>query len=148
MNKVRSGGITGWSATIWIGVMIVAATGCQQLPTQERNRLESEVMEIHDAVMPRTSDIQDLIAQLDTLIAHPATDSLQRAAMDGHRDALQAADSLMWDWMYGYSPPSREARPDSVRAYFAREKEKIQLVSDTMLSSIDRATRFLKTLDQ
>ena len=147
MDKLR----TVNRAALWIMltsviVLPVVSPGCKGLSDERRNQMEAEVMEIHDAVMPRTADINTLIEELDTLAIRVQADTKLWEAIMTQRAALKEADSLMWDWMYGYAPPNREQPADSVIAYFDQEKQKISLVSEKMLTSIEQAEQFLKSL--
>ena len=61
--------------------------------------------------------------------------------------ALAAWTMVMWAWMYGYSPPSRDSDPGDIRNYFELEKEKVSVVRDKILSSIENAESLMQTID-
>lgn len=117
--------------------------------------LETEVLAIHDEVMPKQEDIISLKSQLSSKIK--GIDSLQNVGVSSNTMAEQRikavdlnqkladADKLMMDWMHSYRGDSAK-KLDSKQAilYFENEKEKILQVKQATLKSIQEAKTFLE----
>ncbi|MPR32184.1 viral A-type inclusion protein [Salmonirosea aquatica] len=117
--------------------------------------LEKEVLDIHDAVMPKMGEIMALKKGLDQKIAQ--LDSMQQEGVSSTTLAqerqqvldlskrLTQADSLMMGWMYEYRGDSAKALPDGeALEYFRLEKDKIKHVQKITDESILDAKKFLK----
>ena len=113
---------------------------------QELHALEEEVMEIHDEVMPRMSEINKLIKRLEESYGSEELDTALLDRVLYHKNALIEADSLMWAWMHGYQPPARDGNPDSIRRYLTLERDKVFVVREKMLSSITNANKLIQKL--
>ncbi|MGV3600181.1 MAG: viral A-type inclusion protein [Dyadobacter fermentans] len=117
--------------------------------------LETEVLAIHDEVMPKQEDIMSLKTQISKKIQD--IDSLQNVGVSSNTMAEQRikavdlnqkladADKLMMDWMHEYRGDSAK-KLDSQQAvqYFEKEKERIMLVKQATLKSIQEAKTFLQ----
>ncbi len=101
--------------------------------------LFAEVMEVHDAVMPKMSEMNRLRRDLKAL---PESTPETAAAID----SLLMAEEGMWNWMRDFKTLDKfEGQPDAtVLDYLNKEKVIISEVSRQMLSSIDRAQALLK----
>lgn len=103
------------------------------------NKLYDEVMFIHDEVMPKMSDISKLGKEIKKK-KQELSDSTLIAIYDDHIKALNEADEAMYDWMHEFELPDQES---DVEPYLIKEKDRIQKVSDMMLSSIANAQKLL-----
>ncbi len=142
---------------ISVGVMSIILTGCGSQSSDssdsttdqeisELREIERNVMEVHDEVMPKMADLNNIIKRLKTSredIEESAemTAKIQTAIAD-----LVAADSLMWDWMYNYKRPDYEGDLDSARMYLVSEQERVTVVKESMLSSMERGEQLLEKL--
>ncbi len=142
---------------ISVGVMSIILTGCGSQSSDssdsttdqeisELREIERNVMEVHDEVMPKMADLNNIIKRLKTSredIEESAemTAEIQTAIAD-----LVAADSLMWDWMYNYKRPDYEGDLDSARMYLVSEQERVTVVKESMLSSMERGEQLLEKL--
>ncbi|HWV31070.1 MAG TPA: hypothetical protein VN038_15530 [Dyadobacter sp.] len=117
--------------------------------------LETEVLAIHDEVMPQQGDIMSLKSQLSKKIQ--GIDSLQNVGVSSNTMAEQRikavdlnqkladADKLMMDWMHAYRGDSaKKLEPKEALLYFEKEKERILLVKQATLKSIQEAKTFLE----
>lgn len=106
--------------------------------------LSTEVMAIHDDGMSKMM----IIRRLRTRVAE-VTDSLGKAKGDTtayHTAAvmLDSANSAMNSWMHGYDMELADKDNAQKKAYLEAEKQKITVVKDLMLKSIDDAKFLLK----
>ena len=117
--------------------------------------LESEVMTIHDEVMPRMDDIMTLKAALSKKIMK--MDSLQNEGISGNTLAaermaaadfnqkLNESDKLMMDWMHSYRGDSaKKLKPEQAILYFESEKKKIEDIKLSTAKTINDAKTFLE----
>lgn len=116
--------------------------------------LESEVLTLHDDVMPRMEDIMNLKTKLSRKIQH--MDSLQNEGVAGNNMAeermkateinqkLNDADKLMMDWMHEFRGDSaKKLKPDAAIMYFETQKKKIIEIKEVTTKNIDEAKTFL-----
>lgn len=135
---------------------LMLCIACGKDKDQEKiTGLETEVLAIHDEVMPQQEDIMSLKSQLTKKIQ--GIDSLQNVGVSSNTMAEQRikavdlnqkladADKLMMDWMHAYRGDSAK-KLDSKQAvlYFESEKERILLVKQATLKSIQEAKTFLE----
>lgn len=130
--------------------------GCDSNAEKDKiTGLESEVLTIHDEVMPKMDQIMTLKSQLSKKIQ--AMDSLQNEGISSITFAeerikavdlnqkLNESDKLMMKWMHEYRGDSaKKLKSDQALAYFEKEKEKILNVKQTTIKSIQEAQTFLK----
>lgn len=135
------------------GVFLVSA--CQNEEQAKVEKLEKEVMMIHDAVMPKMGELVTLEGSISKKITHldsllqitPNDTALQQSLKQSLTLAsqLKKADEGMMDWMHKYKGDSLKKLPPSqaIQA-FTQEKIKIEQVSDDMLKSMEEAQNFIK----
>lgn len=83
-----------------IGLTLVSCTDAQE---KMYEKLNEEVMSLHDQIMPKTESIVTLQNKLDSLAKGP--DSVHVKKLQA---ALSKADASMMDWMHNYSLDSLE----------------------------------------
>ncbi|WP_149242960.1 viral A-type inclusion protein [Dyadobacter sp. 32] len=116
--------------------------------------LETEVLALHDEVMPKQSEIMALKSKLSRKIVR--MDSLQNEGITGNNLAeermravdlnqkLNESDKLMMDWMHQYNGDSaKKLKPQQSLLYFENEKKKMIHVKEFTLKSIQDATSYL-----
>jgi HSP90 family molecular chaperone len=132
--------------------LLVAVWACSE-DRSGVEKLEKEVMGVHDEVMPQMSRIMELqeqvsqqIATTDSLVKLTATPELEKQKADGLAvaEALRDADTAMMDWMHNYQADSlKTLKVADAMPYLEAEKVKINTVRDKMLQSINQAQQFL-----
>ncbi|SDG74149.1 hypothetical protein SAMN04487996_122133 [Dyadobacter soli] len=141
---------------ILLSFLITLCVACGKDKDQEKlTGLETEVLAIHDEVMPKQEDIVSLQSQLSKKIQ--GIDSLQNVGVSSNTMAEQRikavdlnqkltdADKLMMDWMHAYRADSaKKLDPKQAVLYFEGEKERILLVKQATLKSIQEAKTFLE----
>ncbi|MBE2206955.1 MAG: hypothetical protein IAE84_05185 [Saprospiraceae bacterium] len=130
---------------------VLSACSNNQAQEAEQQKLWDEMMVVHDEVMPKMSDINALSKQMEAATADTAlTDELRDATRKALYD-LQAADKVMWDWMYGLQqlPDLRNGKKhEDIMQYLQDEIGKITEVKNAMLGSIEAAEALKKQLPQ
>ncbi|MGG7666476.1 viral A-type inclusion protein [Dyadobacter sp. BHUBP1] len=139
-----------------LSFLLMLCFACGKDKDQEKLAgLETEVLAIHDEVMPQQEDIMSLKSQLSKKIQ--GIDSLQNVGVSSNTMAEQRikavdlnqkladADKLMMDWMHAYRGDSaKKLEPKEALLYFEKEKERILLVKQATLKSIQEAKTFLE----
>ena len=139
-----------------LSFLLTLCFACGKDKDQEKlTNLETEVLAIHDEVMPQQEDIVSLKSQLSQKIQ--GIDSLQNVGVSSNTMAEQRikavdlnqkladADKLMMDWMHAYRGDSaKKLEPKEALLYFEKEKERILLVKQATLKSIQEAKTFLE----
>lgn len=130
--------------------------GCDSNAEKDKiTGLETEVLTLHDEVMPKMDEIMTLKSQLSKKIQR--MDSIQNEGISSITFAeerikavdlnqkLNESDKLMMQWMHEYRGDSaKKLKSDQALAYFEKEKEKILNVKQTTLKSIQEAKTFLE----
>ena len=126
-------------ATMYLFFLAFVIVACNT----EKDPLYDEVMEIHDAVMPKVSDMSKLGRKLKKL--QPGLDSTELIVNQKAVADLEKAEEAMFDWMGQFE--SSKKGPEH-KAYLEEEKVRISKVSEMMLESIDQAQKVLSDYDQ
>ena len=136
-----------------LGMSVIVASCAQD--TDRVTELESEVMTIHDEVMPKMDDIMTLKGKLSKKIL--SLDSLQNEGISGNALAeqrikatdlnqkLNESDKLMMDWMHSYRGDSaKKLKSEQAILYFENEKKKIEEVQQITTKNINDVKAFLE----
>lgn len=128
--------------------------GCSGQDQDKVKELESQVLTIHDEVMPQMDEIMTLKMKLSKKIVR--LDSLQNEGITGNTLAeermkasdlnqkLNESDKLMMNWMNEYKGDSaKKLQPEQAIQYFENEKKKIDEVKQVTIKSINDAKSFL-----
>lgn len=127
-----------------IGIFILSVvSGCTK-DNQVQN-LKSEVMNIHDEVMPEMGtlmnlqkELKDKISRLDSADQSMA-DSLSRLVKQ-----LEEADEAMMQWMRTYKEPSEEMSQEEAMEYLEMKKKEILEVKEKINHSETTAKEALQ----
>jgi hypothetical protein len=134
--------------TIGAAGLIIMIAGCAP-STQQANEdpatLEKEVMAIHDEIMPRMGEIEQMMEDLGSELSNAAIEPAVRQEIVTAMEGLALGDSLMWDWMYQYKVPE-DAPADTMLSYLKAEMQRIEVVREQLLSSMEHADRILQKL--
>ncbi|MCB2214931.1 hypothetical protein [Desulfofustis glycolicus] len=118
---------------------LVLAVACQNQEVEENRILAEDVMTVHDEAMAKMTQMHELRLQLEGRAGGSGPDPEIGAAIE----ALQQAHRQMMTWMREYRPPQSDEALQQAGDYLLDERRKIQLVSDAIAASIDRAERLL-----
>lgn len=141
---------------ILLSAIALLCFACGKDKDQEKVlNLETEVLAIHDEVMPKMQDIETLKATLSQKVQN--IDSLQNVGVSGNnlaeqrikavdlKQRLEESDKLMMDWMHEYRGDSaKKLNSQEAVQYFEKEKDKILLVKQTTLKAIQETKTFLE----
>ncbi len=107
--------------------------------------LKSEVIDIHDEVMPRMNEVMQLKKEL--VERGNSIDSSQietLAEIQSHILYLEEADEEMMNWMRNYDPEMKDMTEEEKIAYLKKEKVSIKLVKQIMMSAITESKLYLE----
>ena len=111
----------------------------------EQNTQWRKVMDIHDEVMPKTSQINKTARELRAVISQ---DSSQTEQLLPVITALDQAEEGMMEWMYAFKPLNRlrdSLDHKAIMKYLLEEEVRIQKVKEDMLTSLEKGQSTLKT---
>ncbi len=103
-------------------------SACENVQEKTADKLNEELMALHDQIMPKTENLVSLKSKLDSLAKGP--DSLHVKKL---QTALSKADESMMDWMHHYSL-------DSLEKMSIQDKIKYLSSQITQLHSIEQLT--------
>lgn len=119
-------------------------------PLNREDSLHHAVMEGHDVGMAKMGRLRKFLTQvqqkLDSLRKLPAAqqDKQYTQALTGLQQELQKADQGMTVWMEQYNNDSARNDPQARIQYLESEKQKVTLVKDQILQSLQKADSLLK----
>lgn len=113
---------------------------CSGAEEKALESLQAEVLDLHDALMPKTERIFQLNARLDSL----AVISKDTTELHQLRLALKKADAAMMDWMHDFSMDSLKQMPlPQARQYLMGEMQKLKSIERLSDSSLNAAQKYL-----
>jgi hypothetical protein len=118
---------------------LVLAVACQNQEVEKNRALAVEVMAVHDEAMAKMTQMHELRLQLEGRAGEGDPDPEIGASIE----ALQQAHRQMMTWMHEYRPPQTDEALQQAGDYLLDERRKIQLVSDAIAASIERAEGLL-----
>jgi hypothetical protein len=109
---------------------IVFFTQCDlaQQPTPqvaEVAELQKQTETIHDAAMKDLADMNRRGRALKALAASETTPKAYKTAIMDTLSRMQAAETVMYDWMRGYTPPPVDTPVAEAKAYLENQKSQI-----------------------
>lgn len=109
----------------------------------DTSRLYAKVMEIHDAAMPRMTEINKLNAKLAAFKASipPNSEEVVETPQGFELiySELKSADQGMWDWMKHFGEAKKATSPKDLLTFYQEELVKVEKVKMDIDSSIARA---------
>ena len=136
--------------TVLASIILLAACGHSKKKETQTNgeisldSLKSEVLSIHDEVMPKMGELRrtrkDLLFRADSLME---TDAERAAMLTTVADEIDAANESMMQWMRAYEPEF-EGTDEEIRQYLEDQKVAIQKVKDDMLGSLKKGKKVLE----
>jgi succinate dehydrogenase flavin-adding protein (antitoxin of CptAB toxin-antitoxin module) len=127
------------------GMFIVFAFACSNPLVEEKidiKPIEKEVMEIHDEVMPRMSEVIFLTDAIDSVMKQEK-DTIKLQEFGVIKESLVKSDKDMMHWMHSYKSPAQPYDSNSLN-YINKEKEKVVKLRALILKSITDANTALK----
>lgn len=119
------------------GILLISISlvySCKQ--SNQVEDLKSEVMNIHDEVMPEMGTLMSLKKQLKDTVSQ--LDSTNQSVADSLTlivEQLEEADESMMQWMRNYSPPPEDMKQEEALQYLQLKKEEILEVRDKIYNS-------------
>lgn len=140
------------SALLLITVFLAAC----QTSTNQVEALKSEVIKVHDRIMPRNAELLKakaglvaVLSRLDSMkLADPEIDTAAvRSQVGSLTGALDRADEAMSDWMHEFQTDYSGMEQQAVIDYLKAEKEKIAGIEQAYEESIGSAGSLLDSLE-
>lgn len=121
-------------------VLISFLSSCDNAQEKAYEKLNEEVMSLHDKIMPKTEDLVSLKNKLDSL--SKGSDSTHVKKL---QSALSKADESMMDWMHHYSLDSLEKMSiqDKI-SYLTSQINQLNAIEKLTDSTITAAKNYVK----
>ena len=132
--------------TLYLAIPLLLLFACTDKQVQIKE-LETEVIQIHDEVMPKNVEINRLSRQLKVYAQDSTLNEGAYVNINTQIKLLAEAEEAMNDWMVGYKPPSMDAPFEKTMEKLNIEKEKIIAVKEMMLSSLESGMKLLNELN-
>lgn len=125
-------------------IFIFLLMGTASCATQEVEQLQTEVIAIHDEVMPEMKTIAELKASLNDLLQNPPPNvRLNRVEINACLENLEIGRNAMINWMKQFSKVNFSESKTKNLTYLKDQKIKIEDVKEKMTSSIQAAKKLL-----
>ena len=131
---------------------VLFASACQKDQQGATEALRKEVVDIHDEIMPRMREIEELKEELQTLENSLATEksgevSENIAKIQAASQSLNQAKGAMNTWMQSFKYEiSDDIDPEQIMDYLSNEKEKITQVKEMITQSLDSTKLLIEQL--
>jgi ABC-type oligopeptide transport system substrate-binding subunit len=117
--------------------LLILLTSCNP-DVSKSQALEEQVMNVHDEVMPKMTDLQSSKKELEMALANGA-DSTK---VFEYLTQLDEADEAMMVWMDEYESPAEDLKEEEKLTYLNLELSRIKDVKDKMLKVIKDVSTF------
>jgi hypothetical protein len=125
-------------------VCVISCQGPEKNNEKDLGDLKEEVMEVHDAVMPKMGEMRKIRIALSNLADSLASvDSVRSVQIMTKAKEVADASEAMMVWMRQYEP-SKEGTEEELENYFLEQKKEIQKVSDEMISALESGKALLE----
>lgn len=115
----------------------------------EQETIYKEVMSVHDAVMPKVSDIARVAQDLRAFIPNEKVDESLKEEIFQTVQQLVIAEEEMMGWMNYFNQPAAlrdTSSHEAVMSYLRTEKDKITEVKNKMETSLSNGETLLQKL--
>ncbi len=123
-------------------------TTTEEAPVDALTALESQVMALHDEVMPKMQDITKIMTTLrsykDNATETPEGKIVYPHGLDMVMGDLKLAEQGMWDWMKAYSDTKAKLTPDQLESFYKKELASISKVKEDMLAAIVKGNAWIE----
>jgi hypothetical protein len=127
------------SALALMVVLVACESGKKQA---EEKPLMDQVMEVHDAVMPKMGALMKTKKQL-LAKANSTADSALSIELKTLAQEIELANESMMDWMRNFDPDF-EGTEEEIKDYLMKKKKGIEKVAEAMNSSLERGEKALQ----
>jgi hypothetical protein len=137
-----------WQKILMLLLPVFIFSSCNQNASEKKEaatvpdaveKKRSEVMTIHDAIMPEMGTIMNLKKQLkEKAAAMDSTGSIYKEQLDSiyfSIEQLEAADEAMMQWMRTYKDPADSVSKEEAIEYLELKEEEILEVKEKMQES-------------
>jgi chromosome segregation ATPase len=108
---------------------------------------DQEIMKVHDEVMPRMSEINQLSSQLREIKSKAGEDENGKPkvipGLDETLMQLRTAEQQMYDWMKNYSENKAKLPTAQMQKFYEKELNKIQDIENSFENAIANAKAWL-----
>jgi prefoldin subunit 5 len=119
--------------------LLINFTGCKPEKSNTLETLKSEVIGIHDEVMPKMSEIHKNKKMLQKALEVVSVDNKEIILL--HIQKLEEADEAMMSWMGDYKIPVDE---EEAIKYLQDQRNEITRVKNLMLKAIEKSSDIIK----
>ena len=123
-----------------LAFFILTVYSCHTATTDRKDY--KEVMRVHDEAMARMGEIYELKGQIEELRLE-IQDTNKIVLSQTLVASLEKADEGMMDWMAKFRIPEN-AEDTQLKAYFAEEQKKVDIVNRDINNAIADAKQFVK----
>ena len=134
--------ISGHWITVLMTVLLIVSCTTNQQNKVDLKTLKSEVLAVHDEVMPKMGELRKVEKMLRGQLEQSREDTSLNTSIAKAADAIEAANESMMNWMRNYDPDF-DGKDAEVEAYLRGQMQSIQRVREDMSASLEAGRKLL-----
>lgn len=127
---------------------LVLINACGSRSSMDNEKLRTEVIAVHDEVMPKMGQLQSLqrkaIEKAEEMQTQEPVDSAAVAEYKALAYDLNLAYEAMFDWMHQYEPEDGEMSQEELKKYLDGQMVLITEVNQDVKAALAKADELLK----
>lgn len=136
------------SGILLFAVLLGITFSCGPSPKELNDKLRTEVIAVHDEVMPKMGQLKSLqkqaLQKADQLAAQDSTQTQQIEALKALALELDLAYEGMFVWMRQYDREDGDATPEEIKSYLDGQMASVTKVNEDIKSALAKADSLLK----
>lgn len=136
------------SGILLFAVLLGITFSCGPSPKELNDKLRTDVIAVHDEVMPKMGQLKSLqkqaLQKADQLAAQDSTQTQQIEALKALALELDLAYEGMFVWMRQYDREDGDATPEEIKSYLDGQMASVTKVNEDIKSALAKADSLLK----
>ncbi|MEQ9303167.1 MAG: hypothetical protein RJQ14_04565 [Marinoscillum sp.] len=124
-------------------LFVASCSSPKKAETEEKPDIKTEVLDIHDEVMPKMGELRATQKKLLVLADSSVADSIMASKYRALANDIKLANEGMMDWMRNYDP-EYEGTEEEVALYLQDQLKSVKKVRDDMNSSLQEGKNALE----
>jgi hypothetical protein len=130
---------------VLLSIFLLCLFSCGETDAVKLEKLHTEIMVVHDEVMPKMSELNRMKRQLNAFknVVSSENAALKDSLITGIL-LISKSEDLMTDWMKNYDYPNEKIAAPQMSQYLIAQKDSIKNIGEGISMSLAIAQGFLK----
>jgi hypothetical protein len=130
---------------ILLSFLFLCLFSCVASENEQLKKLHTEVISIHDEIMPRKGEVNRLKRQLNSYYKIVSLENVKlKDSLNNCILILSKSEDLMMDWMANFKYPNEKMSSEQMIQYLSAQKDSIKSVGENMNMSLAIGQGLLK----